>query len=62
MTTPNPIEVLANWEQLYEEFRKATPSSPAWYGLIDMAVGVLISDRIDQLKAALSSTERGGPA
>lgn len=48
---PKPEQVLANWETLYSEFRKATPSSPIWYSLVDMAVGVLISERIDELKA-----------
>lgn len=55
MAEPVLEEVLGNWEQLYAEYRKATPSSPHWYSLIDMAVGVLISERIDVLKRVEAS-------
>lgn len=54
---PTPEEVLANWEGLYAEFRKATPSSPVWFSIADICIGVLMADRIEQLKAALPSAK-----
>lgn len=53
--TPTLEGLLGNWENLYQEFRKATPNSPHWYSLIDMAVGVLVSERIDELKKQIAA-------
>ncbi len=50
MLVPTPEEELANWEGLYDEFRKATPSSPVWYQLADICIGTLMADKLDQLK------------
>ncbi len=52
MSIPTPEDELANWQELYDEFRKATPSSPAWYQLADACIGVLMADRLMSLKAA----------
>ena len=57
--TPTPEEVLGNWEDLFHALKRATPSAPDWYGIIDMAVGVLCAERIDALKAQIA--ERGLP-
>jgi hypothetical protein len=46
----NQDEPIAEWEGLYERFRKATPSAPDWYPLIDFMVGMLIHDHIEDLK------------
>jgi hypothetical protein len=51
MAAATPEEELANWEELYAEFSKATPSSPVWYQLADMCIGILMADKIAQLKA-----------
>jgi hypothetical protein len=50
MAVATPEEELANWEELYAEFSKATPSSPVWYQLADMCIGVLMADKIANLK------------
>lgn len=59
-TAPSPEEQLANWEGIYAEFRKATPSSPVWYQIADIAIGVLLADKIDVLKAAVASAHPPG--
>lgn len=55
---PTPEEELANWQMLYDEFRKATPSSPAWYQLADYCIGVLMHDKINSLKIAISPQQQ----
>jgi hypothetical protein len=60
MAEPVLEDVLGNWEELYKEFRKATPSSPVWYSLVDMAVGVLISERIDAIKKQIAARSPQG--
>jgi len=35
-----PEQKLENWETLFAEFRKATPSSPQWYQIADYCIGV----------------------
>lgn len=52
-----PAERIAEWEGLYEKFRKATPSAPDWYPLIDFMVGVLIHDHIEDLKERAQRAE-----
>lgn len=52
-----PEEELAKWEELYDAFRRATPSSPDWYQLIDHCVGVLMSDKIASLKRSHTGGE-----
>lgn len=56
MSAATPEEELANWEEVYAEFRKATPSSPVWYQLADMAIGCLLTDKIARLKAETLGT------
>lgn len=56
MSEPVLKDILGNWEELYKEFRNATPSSPVWFSLVDMAVGVLISERIDAIKKQMAET------
>jgi hypothetical protein len=55
MSEPTPEEILGNWEELFTEFKRATPSSPNWFGIIDMAVGVLVSERVDALKKQIAA-------
>lgn len=59
-TQPTPEEVLGNWEELFVALKKATPSAPDWFGIIDMAVGVLCSERIDALKAQIAARSPQG--
>lgn len=54
---PTTAELLANWEDLFSALKGATPSSPDWFGIIDIAVGVLVSERVDALRAALNTGE-----
>ena len=49
-STLTPEEELANWQGLYDQFRKATPSSPAWYQLADYCIGVLMADKLLTIK------------
>jgi hypothetical protein len=50
MQEPAPEEILANWEDLVIALKKATPSTPRWFGIIDRVVGVLVNERVDALK------------
>lgn len=55
---------LAHAEEFFKAFRRATPSAPNWYQLIDMAVSVLFADYIERLKARaalLQESEANGP-
>lgn len=45
-----PAQRVSEWEGLYEQFRKETPSSPTWFQVIDYMVGALISDHIEELR------------
>lgn len=51
-----PEEELANWQELYDEFRKETPSAPRWYQIADMCIGVLMADKLMTLKAQIAAT------
>lgn len=55
-----PLERVAEWEGLYEQFRKETPSSPSWFNMIDYMVGAMMSDHIEELRrrAAVPNGER----
>lgn len=51
MSLPTPEESVANWQHLYDAFRRETPSSPAWFQIADVAIGVLLADRLATEKA-----------
>lgn len=52
-----PQERVAEWDGLYQQFRKETPSSPAWFHVIDYMVGALISDHIEELRRKAAEGE-----
>lgn len=57
-----PLQRVEEWEGLYAQFRKETPSSPTWYHVIDYMVGAMISDHIEELRrraADVTDRERG---
>lgn len=46
---------LENFEQFQRLFSQQTPGSPDWFEIIDTAVGILLADRADALRAAADS-------
>jgi len=49
---------LENAEYLFREFKKATPSSPIWYQMADICIGVLMTNHIDDLKHKLAGVRK----
>lgn len=54
-------EKLAAFQELYDEFKKETPSSPRWFQIIDVCVGTLMAERLialdDEAKTPLKAGE-----
>lgn len=58
MTTATLEELIGYDEELFTALKKATPSSPEWYQLADMCIGVMMHEYIVQRKAKLADQTR----
>ena len=47
---PTAEEELGHAQELFAEFKKATPSAPNWYQLADYCIGVLMLEHIKKLE------------